>query len=89
MYSRNGGRSPDLIGFSQVDVRIAKQLEVAKGHRAQVFLEVFNLFNSLNFGGYNGDIPPTSGTDKNLNFGKPSVLIGPTRSAQFGLTCGF
>ena len=88
-FRRNAGRNPDLIQFSQVDVRVTKELEVMAGHKAAVFLEVFNLFNSLNFGGYNGDIPPTAGTDKNLNFGKPSVLIGPTRSAQFGLTYGF
>jgi hypothetical protein len=87
-FRRNGGRAPDLIQFSQVDVRIAKELEVTSGHRAAIFLEVFNLFNSYNFGGYNGDIPPAD-ADKNLNYGKPSVLIGPTRSAQVGLTYGF
>jgi hypothetical protein len=87
-FRRNAGRAPDLIQFSQVDVRIAKQLEVAKGHRAAVFLEVFNLLNSFNYGGYDGFIAPLD-ADKNGNFGKPSVLIGPPRSAQLGLTYGF
>jgi len=87
-FERNAGRADGLIQFKQVDLRIAKQLEVAPGHHASAFLEVFNLFNWYNYGGYDGFLPPAAG-DPNPNFGKPSVLIGPTRSLQLGLSYGF
>jgi outer membrane receptor protein involved in Fe transport len=87
-FERNGGRADGLVQFKQVDIRIAKQLEVAAGHHASAFLEVFNLFNWYNYGNYDGFIPPTA-ADPNPNFGKPSVLIGPTRSLQLGLAYGF
>jgi outer membrane receptor protein involved in Fe transport len=87
-FKRNGGRADGLIQFKQVDLRIAKQLEVAPGHRASAFLEVFNLFNWYNYGSYDGFLPPTTG-DPNPSFGKPSVLIGSTRSLQLGLSYGF
>lgn len=87
-FRRNGGRADGFIQFSQVDVRVAKELEVVPHHRAAAFIEVFNLFNSYNYGGYNGDIPPPD-APPNLNYGKPSFLIGPTRSFQLGLTYGF
>jgi hypothetical protein len=87
-FERNAGRANGSFQFKQVDLRIAKQLEVAPGHHASAFLEVFNLFNWYNYGNYDGFIPPASG-DPNPNFGKPSVLIGPTRSVQLGLSYGF
>jgi hypothetical protein len=87
-FERNGGRADGLVQFKQVDIRIAKQLDVAAGHHASAFLEVFNLFNWYNYGGYDGFIPAT-GDAPNPNFGKPSVLIGPTRSLQLGLSYGF
>jgi outer membrane receptor protein involved in Fe transport len=87
-FERNGGRADGLIQFKQIDIRIAKQLDVAAGHHASAFLEVFNLFNWANYGGYDGFLPPTAG-DPNPSFGKPSVLIGPTRSLQLGLSYGF
>jgi len=87
-FRRNGGRAADFVQFKQVDVRLTKELDVAAGHHAQMFIEVFNLFGWNNYGGYDGFIPPTTG-DPNPNFGKPSSLVGPTRSLQLGLTYGF
>jgi outer membrane receptor protein involved in Fe transport len=88
VFRRNGGRADGFLQYKQVDVRLAKELEVVKGQRAALFVEVFNLFNSFNYGGYDGFIPPTTG-DPNPKFGQPSVLIGPTRALQVGLTYGF
>jgi outer membrane receptor protein involved in Fe transport len=87
-FRRNGGRADGLIQFKQVDIRIAKQLEVAPGHRASAFLEVFNLFNWYNYSGYDGFIAPLTG-DPNPSYGKPNSVIGPTRSLQLGLSYGF
>ena len=85
---RNGGRADKLIEFRQVDMRLAKDFVLRDGHRLSAFAEVFNLLNSRNFGGYDGFIPPST-EDPNPNFGNPSVLVGPTRSLQFGLAYGF
>jgi hypothetical protein len=85
-FQRNAGRADPFIEYKQVDLRIAKSFEVAKGHHAAVFAEAFNLFNWYNYTGYNGDIP-NEGT--NPNFGQPSAITGPTRSLQFGVTYGF
>jgi hypothetical protein len=94
VFRRNGGRAQDdflqdqFIQFSQVDVRLTKELTIADGHRATLSAEVFNLFNTYNYGGYNGDLP-LSTEPANPNFGKPTRLIAPTRSFQFGMSYGF
>jgi outer membrane receptor protein involved in Fe transport len=87
-FLRGAGRPDGFIQYKQVDVRLAKELEVAPHQRAGVFVEVFNLFNWYNYTDYNGFIPPTTDSP-NANFGKPSRLAGPTRSVQLGLTYGF
>ena len=87
-FRRNAGRAHPIIELKQVDLRILKDFQVAPKHHAALFIEVFNLFNWYNYGQYNGDIP-APGADRNVNFGKPSVIVGPTRSFQFGLTYGF
>jgi hypothetical protein len=86
-FERNAGRAHPFIEFKQVDLRLAKSFEVAPGQHAAAFVEVFNLFNWYNYGGYNGDIPADAGSNPNL--GKPSVIVGPTRAFQLGLTYGF
>jgi hypothetical protein len=85
---RNEGRAEGLIQYKQVDMRLAKQFKVHDQHRLNLFAEMFNVFNSKNFAGYDGFIPPASGPP-NPNFGKPSRLIGLPRSLQFGLSYGF
>ncbi|ATB33598.1 TonB-dependent receptor [Melittangium boletus] len=84
----NEGRAEESIQFSQVDVRLAKDFTLSKGHRVSAFAECFNLFNTRNFGGYDGFLPPTTEA-ANPNFGKPTRLVGPPRSVQFGMSYGF
>ena len=88
VFRRNAGRADGFIQFSQVDVRLAKDLQLSPGQRATAFVEVFNLFNSYNYGGYDGFKPPTTG-DPNPNFGAPGYLIAPPRSFQVGMSYGF
>lgn len=87
-FRRNAGRADGLLQFKQIDLRIAKDFEVARGQRATVFAEVFNLFNWYNYGGYNGDIP-APGAPPNMNYGQPTQIVGPTRSFQAGLRYAF
>jgi hypothetical protein len=88
VFRRNAGRTDDFLQFKQIDLRLTKVLQIAPGQHATAFVEVFNLFNWYNYGNYDGFLPPTT-VDPNPNFGKPSVLIGPTRSFQLGLTYSF
>jgi TonB dependent receptor/Carboxypeptidase regulatory-like domain len=87
-FRRNGGRADGFLQYKQVDLRLAKELEVVRGQRAAAFIEVFNLFNSYNYGNYEGFLPP-SAEPPNPKFGEPTRLIGPTRALQFGLTYAF
>lgn len=92
-FERNGGRAGDFLQYKQIDLRLTKVLQVAPGHHMTAFVEAFNVFNWYNYGNYDGFIPTTPDGDGkpaiNPNFGKPSALIGPTRSFQLGLTYGF
>lgn len=96
-FRRNAGRADGFLEFSQVDLRLAKRFAVgetklpggrALAHHATFSFEVFNLFDSDNYGGYEGFLPPSTEMP-NPNFGKPTRLIGPTRSFQVGFAYGF
>jgi TonB dependent receptor/Carboxypeptidase regulatory-like domain len=85
---RNGGRPDGFLHFGQMDLRLAKDFTISEGRRINAYAECFNLFNTKNFGGYEGFIPPVTG-DPNPKFGQPSTLAGPTRSLQFGMGYSF
>jgi hypothetical protein len=87
-FRRNAGRDDAAIEFKQIDLRLAKDLMLTPKQRVSAFVEVFNVTNSYNYGGYDGFIPPSE-EDPNPKFGEPSRLVGPTRSFQLGLTYGF
>lgn len=96
-FRRNAGRADGFLEYSQVDVRLAKRFWVGEtklpdgkklDHHATLTLEVFNLFASDNYGGYEGFLPPSTEMP-NPNFGKPTRLIGPTRGVQVGFAYGF
>lgn len=68
--------------FQSEDVRITKTLRIHERYSIQGFLEVFNIFNISNLGGY--------GTTLNSNFGRPTLRAGQNfgtggpRAFQFG-----
>lgn len=84
---RNAGRADGLLEYRQVDMRLARDFMIQK-QRLSAFVEVFNLFDSKNYSGYDGFIPPAT-ESPNPNFGQPSRIIGPTRSVQLGMGYGF
>src|SRR5690606_33944524 len=57
-FRRNAGRADGLIEFKQIDLRLAKELQLATRHRMSAFVEVFNVFNWYNHGGHEGFLPP-------------------------------
>ncbi len=83
-----GGRADGFIQFSQVDVRLAKDFTISKGHRINAFAECFNLFDARNLGGYDGYLPPET-EPSNPKFGEPTSVVGPPRSFQFGMGYSF
>ena len=87
-FRRNAGRYHTALEFKQIDLRLAKELQLAPKHRMSAFVEVFNLFNWYNYGGFEGFIPPMD-ADPNPRFGQPGRIVGPPRSFQVGLTYGF
>jgi outer membrane receptor protein involved in Fe transport len=87
-FRRNAGRAADALEYSQVDLRLAKDVALADGHHVTLTTEVFNLLNAYNYGGYDGFIPP-SAEPANPKYGQASRLIGPTRSFQLGVAYGF
>jgi hypothetical protein len=89
VVKRNEGRQDGLIQFQQIDLRFTKEFQVSTtGDKLSVFGECYNLTNAVNFNGNRADgFIPNSGT--NPNFGKPTELIGPPRSFQFGASYKF
>jgi hypothetical protein len=85
-FLRNGGRADDFLQFSQVDARVIKDFRIG-GQHATLTAEVFNLFNSYNYGDYDGFKP--AGDTPNPSFGKPRRIISPPRSFQVGVSYGF
>jgi hypothetical protein len=75
-----------VFANQNMDLRLAKDFPVAGGQRAGLAVDLFNVFNSRNFGCYDARIPPTGQT--NATFGRPTCSA-PGRRLQIGLTYDF
>ena len=89
---RRGEGEPDtdclsFFAFCNVDVKFEKEFTTFDGQTFGVQLDILNLFNNTNFGGYNGFIPPTP--EVNAGFGNPTNLITRPRSIQVGVRYRF
>lgn len=69
-----------------MDMRAEKQFVVSSGQNVGVVVDLFNVFNSANFGCYDATIFPTSGSP-NANYAKPGCA-GLGRRLQLGLRYG-
>ncbi len=81
-------------GFRQVDLGWSKSFAINRAS-IQVRLDVLNLLNTVNYGGFDGwgggpSTPPQNiyGGD-NPNVGKPSSIDGPMRTFKIGLSGSF
>lgn len=90
-FRRGEGEPPtnclSFFATCNVDVKLEKEIPVFGNQKVGLQLDILNLFNSTNFGGYNGFIPPTP--EVNADFGKPTNLITRPRSIQVGLRYSF
>lgn len=73
-------------GSNTTDLRLAKFFPPVAGTRVGVTADLFNAFNVVNYGGYNGEIrAPSDSRGPNLAFGVPGGLTTDGRRFQLGL----
>jgi hypothetical protein len=70
-------------GLTNVDLSLFRSFEVANAHRLQFRLEVFNLFNHVNFG------QPNATIDAPLTVGRISTTASDSRQIQLALKYTF
>jgi hypothetical protein len=75
-----------VFATQNMDLRLAKDFALAGGQSVGLAVDLFNAFNSRNFGCYDARIPRTGQT--NSAFGRPSCSA-PGRRFQLGLTYDF
>jgi len=78
-HRRNSIQGP---GAWKTDLALSRLFSWAAGHQAEIRLEVFNLFNTFNWGN------PTTILSSG-NFGRIQSASGDPRILQFGIKYGF
>jgi len=81
-----------VFAYQNADLRLEKDVGVARGQRAGLTLDLFNAFNSTNWGCYESTIIPTADqatdTGWQKRFGQPQCA-GLGRRLQLGLRYGY
>ena len=81
-----------VFAYQNADLRLEKGVTVARGQEASLTLDLFNAFNSTNWGCYDTTIIPTANqatdTGWQRNFGQPRCA-GLGRRLQLGLRYGY
>ncbi|HKP16681.1 MAG TPA: carboxypeptidase regulatory-like domain-containing protein [Gemmatimonadaceae bacterium] len=81
-----------VFAYQNADLRLEKGVNVARGQMASLTLDLFNAFNSTNWGCYDTTIIPTANqatdTGWQKNFGQPKCA-GLGRRLQLGLRYGY
>ena len=72
-----------VFANQNLDMRVEKDFTLANSNRVGVALDLFNAFNSANFGCYDTYIAPRTGAP-NANYGRPGCAA-PGRRLQIGL----
>jgi len=76
-----------VFNYQNMDLRLEKWFTFTQGQRVSLSADLFNVFNSRNYGCYNTTINPSSGPP-NANYGVPGcAALG--RRFQIGLRYGF
>lgn len=80
------GRPDATLAYKSVDLRLDKMFRFGGRQSFELSAQVFNLFNSDNYTGYNQFVPPLP--EVNANFGQPT-REDPKRRLQFGVSYRF
>ena len=84
---RGSGRGDDLFN---VNLRGTKRFALGKGMTLEAFLEIFNLFNRVNYGVYVDHRQFNDFNVPNPNYGRPyGDTLTPPRTAQLGVRFAF
>jgi hypothetical protein len=82
----------NVFAYQNADLRLEKGVTVARGQEASITLDLFNAFNSTNWGCYDTTIIPTADqatdTGWQKSFGQPKCA-GLGRRLQLGLRYGY
>jgi hypothetical protein len=82
----------NVFAYQNADLRLEKGVNVARGQVASLTVDLFNAFNSANWGCYNTTIIPTADqktdTGWQKSFGQPACA-GLGRRLQIGLRYGY
>ncbi|MEO7181522.1 MAG: TonB-dependent receptor [Gemmatimonadaceae bacterium] len=82
----------NVFAYQNADMRLEKAVTVARGQQASIVFDVFNAFNTANWGCYESTIIPTADQANDANwkkkFGQPQCA-GLGRRLQLGLRYGF
>jgi hypothetical protein len=82
------GRPPDTFNYKSVDLRVEKIFSFLERQKASIAFEGFNIFNTTNFGCYDGNIPVLPSV--NSEFGTPACTVdNSSRRLQLGLRYSF
>jgi hypothetical protein len=73
--------------YNRMDLRLTKTVKLQGALRAQLFLEVFNVFNYANYTAFNTTLSPTAAATT-AAFGKPTADDIP-REGQLGFRFTF
>ncbi|MFN7975653.1 MAG: TonB-dependent receptor [Acidobacteriota bacterium] len=86
--------------FFQTDLRVTKFFKFGKSMNLEASIDLFNVFDTVNFGGGNSDAFGsgqgnydgrlfTSAGNPNPNYGQPTRTAGPPRQIQLGIRFNF
>ncbi|HYC97681.1 TonB-dependent receptor [Brevundimonas sp.] len=78
---------PDAFAYRNLDLRLTKNFKVFGGQELSLFVDAINIMNYNNYTGFDGGTG--SAANPNPNFGRPSAVLFPTRTFQFGMRYSF
>jgi hypothetical protein len=78
---------PNAWAYRNLDLRLTKNLSLWNETELQLYVDAINVFDFRNYSGFDGGTG--SSASPNVNFGKPSSVLFPTRTFQVGLRYSF
>ncbi len=73
---------PNAFAYRNLDLRLTKDFDLWNGSEMSVFVDAINVFNFDNYTNFDGGTG--SSASPNVNFGRPSAVLFPTRTFQIG-----
>ncbi|WP_428149518.1 TonB-dependent receptor [Brevundimonas sp.] len=78
---------PAAFAYRNLDLRLTKTIPLFDAGEVQLYVDAINVFDFYNYSGFDGGTG--SAASPNARFGKPSTVLFPTRTFQFGARYSF